>query len=273
MLTPVMRPDRPLRVAVLSTRRAPGLDALLDDPGRGRWFDLVACLASDSGWRDLGRVVATRVPVVVHALGGFSAGRGRSPRDLELRHDYDAATAALLAPYRPDLLILCGYLHIVTAPLLDAYRDRVVNLHDADLTIAGADGLPRYRGLRSTRDAIAAGEPETRTTVHLVTPEVDVGPLVLRSWGFPVPRAVRGALGWWTADRLRAFAKAHRAWMMRAAWGPLLRETVALFAADQVTRRGRGVTVRGTPGPLDIEPAAADRPAPGTTVVAAAGAG
>lgn len=224
MLTPV-----PLRVAVLSTARAPGLAELLADPDRGRVFELVGCLASDPAWRDHA-AAAAGVPVAVHDLAAFCARRGVPRRDLAARAAYDAQTAELLRPWRPDLILLCGYLHIVTAPLLDRYTGRIVNLHDADLTRTGPDGRPRYRGLHATRDAIAAGEPETRSTVHVVTAELDIGPVVLRSGAFPVHPLVADARRWGATDILRAYAYAHREWMMRAAWGTLLSRAVALIA-------------------------------------------
>jgi folate-dependent phosphoribosylglycinamide formyltransferase PurN len=128
----------------------------------------------------------------------------------------------LLEPYDADLVVLCGYLHILTAPMLDRYRDRLVNVHDGDLTVLDADGRPRWRGLRSTRDAMLAGAGETRSVVHLVTEEVDLGPVLLRSRPFPVRQTS---------------ASAQRDWMMRTAWGPLLARTIYLFARPVASGR------------------------------------
>lgn len=241
-----------LRVAVLSTARAPGLDGLLTDPERGRVFEVVGCLASDPAWKEHDATAAAGVPVAVHDLAAFCARRGVPRRDLATRAAYDAQAAELLRPWRPDVVVLCGYLHIVTDNLLERYPGRIVNLHDADLTRTGPDGRPRYRGLHSTRDAIVAGEPETRSTVHLVTPELDVGPLVLRSASFPVHPLVADARRWGATDIVRAYAYAHREWMMRAAWGPLLRRTVRLFAANLVRVLGGRAVVGGVLGPLDM---------------------
>ena len=87
-------------------------------------------------------------------------------------------------------------------------------------------------GVESFRDpclAVFAGEPETRSTVHLVTPEVDVGPALVRSWPFPVHPMVDDARRWGAIDILKAYAYAQREWMMRAAWGPMLRKAIALL--------------------------------------------
>ena len=173
---------------------------------------------------------------MLHDLRSFCDGRGGRIGDLGLRREFDAATVHLLDPYRPDLVVLCGYLHVLTAPMLDRFPDRILNIHDADLRLMGADGLPRYRGLRSTRDAVMAGESETRSTVHLVTPNVDVGPVLLLSAPFPVHPMVADARRWGATDILKACAFAQREWMMRACWGPLLAEAIALMAARLAAR-------------------------------------
>jgi folate-dependent phosphoribosylglycinamide formyltransferase PurN len=232
---------RPLRIAVLTTTRAPGLDHLLErDPNRGRLYEIAAVVATDPASEALARAGAGRVPVVLHDLRAFCASRGGPIRDPALRREFDTETVRLLDAHRPDLVVLCAYLHVLTGPMLERFPDRIINIHDADLSIAGEDGLPRYRGLRSTRDAVMAGEPETRCTVHLVTRDVDVGPVLLRSEPFAVHPLVADARRWGATDILKAYAFAQREWMMRAAWGPLLSRTIEWFARDQVrTLRGR----------------------------------
>jgi folate-dependent phosphoribosylglycinamide formyltransferase PurN len=219
-----------VRVAVLSSHRAPGADYLLrEDPNRGERYEIAAFVASDPANADLGRFVAAGVPTAVHDIRAFYAARGARLTDLGPRPDYDGELRDALTVHRPDLVVLCGYLHILTASMLDAYPGRIVNIHDSDLALLGRDGRPKYRGLRSTRDAVFAGEPVTRSTVHLVTPEVDVGPVLVRSWPFPVHALVEDARRWGTNDILKAYAYAQREWMMRAAWGPLLARAIELF--------------------------------------------
>jgi folate-dependent phosphoribosylglycinamide formyltransferase PurN len=225
-------PRTPLRVAVLTTSRAPGLDHLLDrDPNRGRLYELAGVVATDPASDALARAGASWIPAQIHDLRLFCHSRGGRTGDLGLRREFDAETVRLLDPHRPDLVVLCGYLHVLTEPMLDRFPGRILNIHDADLNLTGADGRPRYRGLRSTRDAVMAGETETRSSVHLVTREVDIGPLLLRSEPFPVHALVDDARRWGAADILNAYAFAQREWMMRACWGPLLARSIALMAA------------------------------------------
>jgi folate-dependent phosphoribosylglycinamide formyltransferase PurN len=217
-----------LRVALLSSRRAPGLAYLLEEDGRrGRDYELVVGLSTDPEGEALGLLRAAGVPALVHDLRAFYAARGARRTDLGVRRAYDEATRELLARFRPDVLVLSGYLHIVTAPLLAAYPQRILNVHDADLAQAGADGRPKYRGLHATRDAVRAGEAVTRCTIHVVTEDVDAGPRLARSTPFPVQ------------------GRHHylqREWMMRAAWGPLI-----AYAIDLIARADAGATLRGQP--------------------------
>jgi folate-dependent phosphoribosylglycinamide formyltransferase PurN len=248
-------PRRRFRVALLTSRRAPALSWLLErDLLRGRLYDLVVGVTSDAGSEELSRLRAAGVPALSHDLGTFCAARDGKRGDLALRREYDARTVPYLKGYRPDLIVLCGYLHIVTEPLLAAYPGRVINLHDADLTVMGGDGLPRFRGLHSTYDALAAGRAETRSTVHLVTAEVDGGPSLVRSWGFPSHPLVRDARRWGDHRILKAYAFAQREWMMRAAWGPLLSRAIRLFALDQVRLLDGRLAIAGRRGPEQLAP-------------------
>jgi phosphoribosylglycinamide formyltransferase 1 len=258
---PTLR-NQSLRVAVLTTRRAPGLERLLEHEARDRDWTIAVAIATDPTADALSVAAARGVPTCVHDLGAFACSRGTSPASLAVRPDFDRSTQELLEPFGPELILLCGYLHIVTDPLLAAHPERVVNIHDSDLLSMAPDGRPRYRGLHSTRDAIFAGEPETRSTVHLAVPEVDAGPPLLRSWGFPTHPLVDDARRWGASDILKAYAYAQREWMMEASWGALLAETVGHFARDEVRRVGDRMVVGGSVAPRELEPPSAAEKSP-----------
>lgn len=251
----------PLRVALLCSQRAPGLRALLR-AGPAAPYRIVGVVTSDPASAVLADTAGTGVPCVVRDIRMFYRERRARLTDLSWRPEYDGGLLQSLAPFRPDLIVLCGYLHILTDPFLSAYRGRVVNVHDSDLSLAGNDERPRYRGLRSTRDALVAGERETRSTVHVVTDEVDVGPVLVRSWAFPVSPLVEDARRWQAGDLLKVYAYVQREWMMRASWGRLLDEALRLFAADAVRVLGRQAYVAGFPGPMTLERPATLPPAP-----------
>lgn len=236
-----------LRVAMLSTSRAPGLDYLLErDPNRGKRYDLVAFIATDAANRDLARAASVGIPAASCDIRRFYASVGARSGDLAIRQEFDRRTTALLRGVHADVVVTCGYLHILTAPALEAYPNRIINLHDSD--------LPAYPGLHAVRDAVFAGERSTRSIVHLVTADVDGGPALFRSWPFPTHPLVTDARRWGAHDILKAYAYAHREWMMRAAWGPLLAHALERFATGQVRVDGLSVFVDGAPGPRTLDP-------------------
>lgn len=145
------------------------------------------------------------------------------PRQRALREEFDRETAALLK--HADVVLLLGYLFIVTKPLLRAFPGRILNVHD---------GTSRYPGLHATRDAIVAGERETFSIVHVVTEELDRGPLVVMSDPFPVAPFVHDAVAAGETDIVRAYAYAHREWMMRSAWPALIEQALERFAVEAV---------------------------------------
>ena len=203
-----------LNIAVLCSKRAPGLDGLLRHPERGTLFD-VDCVVTSEPWT---APPVRDIPVISHPIRAFYRQYGKKLSDMTVRRHYDAATAKLLFPLCLDAVVLLGYLYVITEPLLLRYPYRILNVHDSD--------LPSYPGLHATRDAILAGERETRSTVHIVTRELDAGPIVARSRPFTVEP--------FAPETARAHAYKHRERMMRT-WGSLVVDGLRSFVtADQV---------------------------------------
>jgi phosphoribosylglycinamide formyltransferase-1 len=217
----------PLRVAVLTSRRAPGLRDLLE--ARDASFRIVCVLATEEEFRDAS-LEAAGIPIVPNLIRRFYAWMRTGLGDLELRRRYDERTARLLAPHRPDLLLMSSYLYIATEPLLSVYPGRIVNVHGSDLTRTDSEGRPLYPGLRAVRDAIAAGESETRATSHVVTEALDAGPILRRSRPFPVSPMIADLRFAGARHAVNAYAHAHQEWMLLTAWGPLLLDAVARFS-------------------------------------------
>lgn len=226
----------PLRVAVLCSHRAPGLLHLLNaDPGRGRTYDIVCCMTSEPTFAEEVRVERRGVPTRSHDIRAFYDTRGASLASAPaVRAAYDAATVKLLKTFSPDLVVLTGYLYLLTDPMLSAFRNRILNLHLADLTLRTHSGEPGFPGIRAVRDALAAGCAETRATVHLVDATPDGGAPLVRSWPFPVSPMVEEAQRWTATDMLRAYAFAHEQWMMRSCAGPLWSAALGLVTGHAV---------------------------------------
>jgi folate-dependent phosphoribosylglycinamide formyltransferase PurN len=195
-----------LHIAVLCSRHAPGLDGLLRHPSRHLLYEVDCILTTESVFAN------SEVPVILHPIHAFY--HGAPIGDREIRQRYDARTAEYLKFTGTDLVITLGYRYVITEPLLASFPDRICNVHDAD--------VPQYPGLHATREAIVAGERETFSSVHIVTADLNAGPVIARSEPFPVAAFAREAARAGYEDIVRAYAYAHREWMMRSAWGDLV---------------------------------------------------
>lgn len=96
-----------------------------------------------------------------------------SPRDYVDRPAFDRALAALLARYEPRLIVLAGFMRILTKEFIEPFAGCIMNIHPSL--------LPKYRGLHTHRRVLEAGDRLHGASVHFVTQELDGGPLILQS--------------------------------------------------------------------------------------------
>jgi phosphoribosylglycinamide formyltransferase-1 len=222
------------RIAVLCSKRAPGIDVILRHPSFGTLYDVAAVITTEESLPESAVIEGAGVPLLHHRLRAYHIDRGAPVRDRRVRAEFDAITAEALQRLNVDVVVLLGYIYILTEPMLEAFPGRILNVHDSDLALLSNDGRRRYTGLHSTRDAILAGETETRSTLHVVTPVVDEGPILARSEPFAVAPLVKDALALGAIDMIRAYAYAHREWMMRRAWGTMVVAEIEKLACEAV---------------------------------------
>lgn len=248
---PIFEADRPLRVVVFFSGGASGFRYLRErDPDYGETYEVVAGVTDDPDAPGREFFREEDVPVVVRDVRAFYDERDAETSDLDVRREFDAGTAERLATFDPDLVLLSGYMWILTDPVVDAYP--VINVHPADLTIT-EDGQRVYVGADAVYDAVVDGREATRSSVHLVTTTVDAGPLITLSGPCPVHRELVDALLAENAeDAVRDYVGAHQEWMKWAADGPALATALGLLAAGRVERDGNQVLVDGEPGPYEL---------------------
>ena len=92
--------------------------------------------------------------------------------DFDDRGSFDAAVAGILDRYQPDLVILAGFMRILSAAFVQRYAGRIINIHPSL--------LPKYPGLQTHQRAIEAADRWHGATVHFVTEELDSGPLIIQ---------------------------------------------------------------------------------------------
>lgn len=110
---------------------------------------------------------------------------GVEKRDLAARQVYFSEVLAILEEqgWQPDFLILAGFMLRLTRPVLTKFDGKIINVHPAWLSIM-ADGKRKYTGLNVVARAMEARDP-TGSTVHIVTDEPDMGPIVVESKALP----------------------------------------------------------------------------------------
>lgn len=189
----------PLRVGVLASGRGSNLQAILDASRAGDLDVRVTVVLSDhADALALARARDAGVPTIF------------VDPDERSREDHEAEVAAHLDDYQVDLVCLAGYMRILTPLLVERYAGRMVNIHPSL--------LPAFPGLHAQRQALEAGVRIAGCTTHLVTTEVDGGPILLQAAVPVLPDDDEDALA------ARILEEEHR----------IYPRTLQLFAEDRV---------------------------------------
>jgi phosphoribosylglycinamide formyltransferase-1 len=152
-----------LRVVVLVSGRGSNLQAIVARAEAGAIRARVEVVVSDRA--DAGALL-------------WAADRGirtavLSPQDFADRDDYGRALGDLVAGFAPQLVVLAGFMRILSDGFVNRFAGRLLNIHPSL--------LPRYPGLHTHRRALAAGDREHGASVHFVTRELDGGPVVIQA--------------------------------------------------------------------------------------------
>jgi phosphoribosylglycinamide formyltransferase-1 len=155
--------DSPPLLGVLISGRGSNLQALMDAISARRLDATIAVVVSNrAAAQGLQRARDAGVDAIF-----------LSPRDFDRRDDYDRALATLLIDRGVTLVCLAGFMRLVGRPLLNAFPNRILNVHPSL--------LPSFPGLNAQRQALEYGVRVTGATVHLVTELLDGGPIVLQA--------------------------------------------------------------------------------------------
>ena len=158
----------PLRLAILLSGGGRTLENLLRVIAAGGLeAEIVAVGSSVPGVRGLAVAEDAGIPAFT-----------RRRRDFASDAAYSAALLAALAPFRPDLILLAGFLRRLVVPA--AWEGRILNIHPALLPESGAGGKGLY-GERVHAAVLASGAAVSGATVHVVDNGYDTGPVVLRA--------------------------------------------------------------------------------------------
>lgn len=137
------------------------------------------------------------------------------------REAFDAALAQAIDAHRADLVVLAGFMRILTADFVGRYRGRMVNIHPSL--------LPSFTGLHTHRQALAAGVRIHGCTVHFVTPQLDHGPVIIQAAVPVLPGDTEETLA------ARVLGEEHRIYPQALRW--LCEDRVTMDAGGRVIIR------------------------------------
>ena len=157
-------PATPLSpIAVLISGRGTNLQSIIDATVSGRLEAKIAVVISNRA----------DAPGLLRAREAGIEALHVDPRRYTDRDAYDRALVELLCEQKVVLVCLAGFMRLVGPPLLDAFPNRILNIHPSL--------LPAFRGVDAQRQALEHGVGISGATVHLVTPDLDDGPIVLQA--------------------------------------------------------------------------------------------
>ncbi|XQW86381.1 phosphoribosylglycinamide formyltransferase [Thalassotalea piscium] len=153
----------PRRIVVLISGSGTNLQALID-----------ACKTSDYPGKVVG-VISNKVDAygLVRAQENNIATHAISHKDFDSRESYDEALIEQIDNFQPDVVVLAGFMRILTPNFVQHFSGKLLNIHPSL--------LPKYQGLNTHQRAIDAKDSEHGVSVHFVTEELDGGPVILQA--------------------------------------------------------------------------------------------
>jgi len=208
----------PVKIGVLISGEGSNLQAIIDALARGELkADIRVVISNRAAARGLERARHHGIPAVVIDHRRFAS-----------RDDFDRALVASLQAHKVELVICAGFMRLLTAVMVAAFRDRIMNIHPAL--------CPSFPGVDAQKQALDYGVRFTGCTVFFVTEGIDDGPVIVQA---VVPVYQDDDAGTLAA---RIHAEEHRIY-------PL---AIRLYQEGRLEVRGRKVHIRDTPSIDDL---------------------
>lgn len=153
---------RPLRIVVLISGNGSNLQAIIDASQKDLPVEICAVISNRPDAYGLQRAANAHIPhhVIDHT-------------QYPDRESFDRALGDTIDRYQPELIVLAGFMRVLTDRFVRHYHGRMLNIHPSL--------LPKYRGLNTHAKALAAGDKEHGASVHFVTETLDGGPVVVQA--------------------------------------------------------------------------------------------
>lgn len=155
---------RPMKtIVILISGRGSNMRAVIEAARQQQWADSIAAVISNRG----------DAPGLEFAREHGIAAEVVDSRAFATRDAFDAALQEAVDLHAPDLVVLAGFMRILTTAFVEHYAGRMLNIHPSL--------LPSFAGLATHRQALAAGVKLHGATVHFVTPQLDHGPIIAQA--------------------------------------------------------------------------------------------
>ena len=159
----MLKAGQKARLVVLISGSGSNLQSFIDASYAGLLnAEIVAVISNKSAVQGLTRAAAANIPNIAIDHRAFDS-----------REEFDESLAQIIESYQPDLVVLAGFMRILTDFFVNQFLGRLINIHPSL--------LPAYPGLNTHQRAIEAGDRDAGATVHFVTGELDGGPPVLQA--------------------------------------------------------------------------------------------
>ncbi len=202
--------SQPCVLAVLVSGNGSNLQVFINKIESGELNARIACVVSNNPDAfALTRAASHNIPVVVHENSGFKG-----------RREYDAALVEILQLHGVELVVLAGFMRILSDVMVNAFPNAIMNIHPAL--------LPSFPGLHAQQQALDYGVKYSGCTVHFVDCGTDTGPIILQSVVPVLPDDTEETLS------ARIQAEEHRTFF----------EAVRLFIEGKITVNGRLVRIQ-----------------------------
>lgn len=152
----------PLKIAVLISGNGSNLQALISAIDSGLSAEIVVVVSNRSDAYGLQRAEQANIPTVVLDHHHFHD-----------RESFDRELLQCLQPYAPDLIVLAGFMRILSPVMIQAFPNQIINIHPSL--------LPKYPGLHTHRQVLDNGDRIHGASIHVVTEGLDSGPVIAQA--------------------------------------------------------------------------------------------
>ncbi len=153
----------PIKLVVLISGNGSNLQAIIDEIESGQLNATIECVISNR----------PNAPGLQRAAKANIKTQIVDHQDYNSREAFDQALMETIDQIKPELIVLAGFMRILSDPFVKHYIGRMINIHPSL--------LPKYQGLNTHQRVLDAGESEHGATVHYVIPELDSGPIILQA--------------------------------------------------------------------------------------------